>query len=178
MRSPLKKTTGSGEKNKGWKWTGAAKWTPHDLRHVAACWMLFDLGLEPPVVAESSATATRPSPSAATSASAATPNKPPPSPPTRGDRRRAFAWVGVPRSRIRSSSSVGGQRDLPGGGHLGLPADGYVLTLRDLRCSTAGSREAPSTGTSGRCLRAVPVSVDPSRAKFLPYLITSSGGTR
>lgn len=52
MTSPLKKTAGSGEKNKGWKWTGAAKWTPHDLRHVAACWMLFDLGLEPPVVAE------------------------------------------------------------------------------------------------------------------------------
>lgn len=52
MTSPRKKTDGYGKKNKGWRWTGAAKWTLHDLRHVAACWMLFDLGLEPPVVAE------------------------------------------------------------------------------------------------------------------------------
>lgn len=52
MTSPRKKSTGYGEKNKGWKWTGGAEWTPHDLRHVAACWMLYDLGLEPPVVAE------------------------------------------------------------------------------------------------------------------------------
>ena len=36
----------------GWRWTGAAKWSPHDLRHVAACWMLFDLGLDPAVVAD------------------------------------------------------------------------------------------------------------------------------
>lgn len=28
----------------------AAVWHPHDLRHVAACWMLFDLHLDPPVV--------------------------------------------------------------------------------------------------------------------------------
>ncbi|MBV9253656.1 MAG: tyrosine-type recombinase/integrase [Actinobacteria bacterium] len=26
-------------------------WRPHDLRHVAACWMLFDVGIEPPLVA-------------------------------------------------------------------------------------------------------------------------------
>lgn len=26
-------------------------WHPHDLRHVAACWMLFDLGLDAAVVA-------------------------------------------------------------------------------------------------------------------------------
>jgi integrase len=51
MRRPLQRTTGYGEKGKGWRWTGAALWTPHDLRHVAACWMLFDLGLDPAVVA-------------------------------------------------------------------------------------------------------------------------------
>lgn len=52
MTSPLRKSAGYGEKNKGWRWTGAAKWSPHDLRHVAACWMLFDVGLDPAVVAE------------------------------------------------------------------------------------------------------------------------------
>ena len=41
---------------KGWRWTGAAEWTPLDLRHVAACWMLFDIHLDPAVVADSSAT--------------------------------------------------------------------------------------------------------------------------
>ena len=52
MTKPLRQSAGYGERNKGWKWTGAAKWTPHDLRHVAACWMLFDLGLDPAVVAD------------------------------------------------------------------------------------------------------------------------------
>lgn len=33
-------------------WTPTrAVWHPHDLRHVAACWMLFDLGLDPAHVA-------------------------------------------------------------------------------------------------------------------------------
>jgi len=27
----------------------SATWHPHDLRHVAACWMLFDVGLDPAV---------------------------------------------------------------------------------------------------------------------------------
>jgi integrase len=27
----------------------SARWHPHDLRHVAACWMLFDVGLDPAV---------------------------------------------------------------------------------------------------------------------------------
>lgn len=52
MTTPLRRSGGYREKNKGWRWTGAAKWSPHDLRHVAACWMLFDLGLDPAVVAE------------------------------------------------------------------------------------------------------------------------------
>ena len=52
MTAPLQRTGGSRETNKGWRWTGAAKWSPHDLRHVAACWMLFDLGLDPAVVAD------------------------------------------------------------------------------------------------------------------------------
>ena len=29
----------------------AVVWHPHDLRHVAACWLLFDVGLDPTVVA-------------------------------------------------------------------------------------------------------------------------------
>ncbi len=52
MDTPLKRTAGYGTKNKGWRWTGAARWTPHDLRHVAACWMLFDVGLDPAIVAD------------------------------------------------------------------------------------------------------------------------------
>jgi integrase len=52
MKKPLTRTAGYGQKNKGWRWTGAAKWTPHDLRHVAACWMLFDLKLDPAIVAD------------------------------------------------------------------------------------------------------------------------------
>lgn len=52
MTSPLGRTAGYGQANKGWRWTGSAKWSPHDLRHVAACWMLFDLGLDPAVVAD------------------------------------------------------------------------------------------------------------------------------
>jgi len=52
MTAPLTRSAGYGEANKGWRWTGAAKWTPHDLRHVAACWMLFDLKLDPAVVAD------------------------------------------------------------------------------------------------------------------------------
>jgi integrase len=36
----------------GWpmKRPTAALWHPHDLRHVAACWLLFDVGLDPAVV--------------------------------------------------------------------------------------------------------------------------------
>jgi integrase len=49
---PLQRTAGYGQTNKCWRWTGAAKWSPHDLRRVAACWMLFDLGLDPAVVAD------------------------------------------------------------------------------------------------------------------------------
>ena len=52
MTTPLRRSAGYGRKNKGWRWTGAAKWTPHDLRHAAACWMLFDLKLDPAVVAD------------------------------------------------------------------------------------------------------------------------------
>lgn len=52
MTTPLRRSAGYGEKNKGWRWTGAAKWTPHDLRHFAACWMLFDLKLDPAIVAD------------------------------------------------------------------------------------------------------------------------------
>ena len=52
MTASLRRTAGYGQTSKGWRWTGAAKWSPHDLRHVAACWMLFDLGLDPAVVAD------------------------------------------------------------------------------------------------------------------------------
>ena len=52
MTTPLQRTGGYGQTNKGWRWTGAARWSPRDLRHVAACWMLFDLGLDPAVVAD------------------------------------------------------------------------------------------------------------------------------
>ncbi len=52
MTAPLRRSAGYGEKNKGWRWTGAARWSPHDLRHVAACWMLFDVGLDPAIVAD------------------------------------------------------------------------------------------------------------------------------
>lgn len=52
MASPLKRTKGYGPNGRGWRWTGSAKWSPHDLRHVAACWMLFDLRLDVAVVAE------------------------------------------------------------------------------------------------------------------------------
>lgn len=52
MATPLRRSAGYGEAHKGWRWTGAAKWSPHDLRHVAACWMLFDLRLDPAVVAD------------------------------------------------------------------------------------------------------------------------------
>ncbi|HVA43875.1 MAG TPA: tyrosine-type recombinase/integrase [Acidimicrobiales bacterium] len=36
----------------GWpiRSANAAEWHPHDLRHVAACWMLFDVRLDPAVV--------------------------------------------------------------------------------------------------------------------------------
>lgn len=36
----------------GWPMKGpmSSIWHPHDLRHVAACWMLFDVGLEAPAV--------------------------------------------------------------------------------------------------------------------------------
>jgi integrase len=52
MTSPLRRSAGYGSTNKGWRWTGSAKWSPHDLRHVAACWMLFDVGLDPAIVAD------------------------------------------------------------------------------------------------------------------------------
>lgn len=50
MVAPLERTSGYGQ-GKPWRWKGSAKWSPHDLRHVAACWMLFDLNLDPAVVA-------------------------------------------------------------------------------------------------------------------------------
>jgi integrase len=28
----------------------SAEWHPHHLRHVAACWLLFDVGLDPAAV--------------------------------------------------------------------------------------------------------------------------------
>jgi integrase len=31
--------------------SSGAIWHPHDLRHVAACWLLFDVGLDPGVAA-------------------------------------------------------------------------------------------------------------------------------
>ena len=52
MNAPLRRTAGYGQHDKGWRWTGSARWTVHDLRHVAACWMLFDLGLDPAIVAD------------------------------------------------------------------------------------------------------------------------------
>ena len=52
MTSPLRRTAGYGQTDKGWRWTGSAQWTVHDLRHVAACWMVFDLGLDAAIVAE------------------------------------------------------------------------------------------------------------------------------
>jgi integrase len=52
ITAPLQRTAGYGQTNKGWRWTGAAKWSSHDLRHVAASWMLFDLGPDPAVVAD------------------------------------------------------------------------------------------------------------------------------
>lgn len=52
MTKPLTRSAGYGEKNEGWRWTGAAKWTPHDLRHVASCWMLLDLKLDAAIVAD------------------------------------------------------------------------------------------------------------------------------
>jgi integrase len=53
MDRELQRTKGYGPAHKkGWRWTGSATWTVHDLRHVAACWMLFDLKLDPAVVAD------------------------------------------------------------------------------------------------------------------------------
>src|SRR5690606_19444234 len=52
MRRPLQRSSSYGIEGRGWRWTGAAEWTPHDLRHVAACWMLFDLHLDPAIVAD------------------------------------------------------------------------------------------------------------------------------
>jgi integrase len=48
LASPLSRLR---EEARSWRWTGTAKWTPQDLRPFAACWMLFDLGLDPAVVA-------------------------------------------------------------------------------------------------------------------------------
>jgi integrase len=53
MERELQRSKGYGPAHKkGWRWTGSATWTVHDLRHVAACWMLFDLKLDPAVVAD------------------------------------------------------------------------------------------------------------------------------
>ncbi len=52
MRTPPRRSAGYGVASKGWKWTGSAQWRPHDLRHVAACWMLFDLHLDPAIGAD------------------------------------------------------------------------------------------------------------------------------
>jgi integrase len=37
----------------------SAVWHPHDLRHVAACWLLFDVGLDPAVVSAAARTCQR-----------------------------------------------------------------------------------------------------------------------
>jgi integrase len=47
MTTPRRRTAGYGQTNRGWRWTGAAKWSPHDLRYVAACWMLLCTGCGP-----------------------------------------------------------------------------------------------------------------------------------
>ncbi|HWL43148.1 MAG TPA: tyrosine-type recombinase/integrase [Ilumatobacter sp.] len=53
MVRPLARTKGYGPKGKkGWRYVGSARWTVHDLRHVAACWMLFDLKLDAAIVAD------------------------------------------------------------------------------------------------------------------------------
>jgi len=41
-----------GAQTAGWPMRSptSAVWHPHDLRHVAACWLLFDVGLDPAVV--------------------------------------------------------------------------------------------------------------------------------
>ena len=54
MTEPLRRSRGYGEKDEGWRWLRAARWSPHDLRHVAACWMRFDVGLDPAGLATAS----------------------------------------------------------------------------------------------------------------------------
>ena len=54
MTKPLQRSRGYGrdqKKGKGWRWTGRARWSPHDLRDCAACWMLFDLKADDALVA-------------------------------------------------------------------------------------------------------------------------------
>lgn len=53
MTTRLRRSAGYGEKKKGGAMErGPPKWTPHNLRHAAACRMLFDLKLDPAVVAD------------------------------------------------------------------------------------------------------------------------------
>lgn len=52
-RRAFQRTWARAARDAGWpmKRKTVAVWHPHDLRHVAACWMLFDVGLDPAVVA-------------------------------------------------------------------------------------------------------------------------------
>ena len=51
-RRAFQRTWARAANDAGWpmKRPTAALWHPHDLRHVAACWLLFDVGLDPAVV--------------------------------------------------------------------------------------------------------------------------------
>lgn len=51
-RRTFQRTWARAAKDAGWpmKRPTAAVWHPHDLRHVAACWLLFDVGLDPAAV--------------------------------------------------------------------------------------------------------------------------------
>jgi len=51
-RRTFQRTWARAARAAGWpmKRPTAALWHPHDLRHVAACWLLFDVGLDPAVV--------------------------------------------------------------------------------------------------------------------------------
>ena len=52
-RRTFQRTWARAARDAGWpmKRKTSAVWHPHDLRHVAACWLLFDVHLDPAVVA-------------------------------------------------------------------------------------------------------------------------------
>lgn len=50
------------------------------------------------------------------------------------------------RPRVRVPPRVGGQQDLPGDGHLRLPVDGHIVTLRGV--PTEQRLRRVTTGTS------------------------------